>query len=67
MLTAEEKEALENFDWSTTTYEGARREHLKRDMKCTFLETLQWLEEAAAVSEMLRNAETITPSSTPSR
>ena len=55
-LTPEQQKAYDNFDWSSTTFEGAEREHLKRGMKSSFMETLLWLEESAARCAMFKQA-----------
>ena len=38
-------EALENFDWSVTTWEGSRREQLRRWAKLSFREKMEALEK----------------------
>jgi len=42
-------ESLDDFDWSVTTWEGSRREQLRRWSKLSFREKMEGLEETCDV------------------
>jgi hypothetical protein len=42
---------LDDIDWTLTTFEGSRREQLRRALKLTVRERLQALEDMAAVAK----------------
>jgi hypothetical protein len=44
----------DDFDWSVTTYDGARREQLRRALALTLRERLQAVEDMAEVAERFR-------------
>lgn len=44
----------DDFDWSVTTYDGARREQLRRALALTLRERMQSLEDMAEVAERFR-------------
>lgn len=47
-------EIPDDFDWSVTTWEGARREHLRRTAALTLRERMQSLEDMAELVERFR-------------
>ena len=48
-----ENDPLDSFDWSLTTWEGSRREQLRRWAQLTLEEIVQAQEEMAELSERL--------------
>jgi hypothetical protein len=48
-----ENDPLDSFDWSLTTWEGSRREQLRRWAQLTLEEIVQAQEEMAELSEHL--------------
>jgi hypothetical protein len=44
----------DDFDWSVTTYDGARREQLRRALALTLRERMQSVEDMAEVAERFR-------------
>ncbi|MEQ1881174.1 MAG: hypothetical protein ABL878_09405 [Burkholderiales bacterium] len=50
---------LDSFDWSLTTWEGSRREQMRRWAQLTLEEILQAQEEMAEMNEQLATARTL--------
>lgn len=48
-----ENKSLESFDWSLTTWEGSRREQMRRWAELTLEEIIRAQEEMAELSERL--------------
>ena len=48
-----ENDPLDSFDWSLTTWEGSRREQLRRWAQLTLEEIIRAQEEMAELSERL--------------
>jgi hypothetical protein len=44
----------DDFDWNVTTYDGARREQLRRALALTLRERMQFVEDMAEVAERFR-------------
>ena len=44
----------DDFDWSVTTYDGARREQLRRALALTLRERMQAVEDMGEVAERFR-------------
>lgn len=44
----------DDFDWSVTTYDGARREQLRRALAFTLRERMQAVEDMGEVAERFR-------------
>ena len=51
-----ENDPLDSFDWSLTTWEGSRREQLRRWAQLTLEEIVRAQEEMAELSERLAHA-----------
>ena len=49
----------QGFDWSLTTWEGSRREQMRRWAQLTLEEILQAQEEMAEMNEQLATARTL--------
>jgi hypothetical protein len=47
----------EDIDWSLTTWNGARREQMRRMSKMSLVEMIRTLEEMHAIAEWLKNSE----------
>jgi hypothetical protein len=52
-------QSLDQVDWSLTTWEGSRREQMRRWAQLTLEEILLAQEEMAQLSEQLANARTL--------
>ena len=50
-----DNDPLDSFDWSLTTWEGSRREQLRRWAQLTLEEIVQAQEEMAEMTEGLAN------------
>jgi len=50
----DKKELYSHPGWESCTFEGSRRDVLRRGLRTTFLEKLQWLEEAETLTLRLR-------------
>jgi hypothetical protein len=57
MKTTDGRKILKNVPaWQSVTWEGAERLMLQKSAEMTFRERLMWLEEAAKLSSVIRNA-----------